>query len=908
MDNRFYKSHQRAAFLHRSRPHAPVSSSPPLSFVPLAILVAMMLPLAQAARAQYMVPGGLGVSPIVPSGPSIAEAGVNENRVAFPAPSGTIVPAHAQAGPQPGYDSASADTRAAFPATIVLPALPALLPAPAPTGALPAAPTALTPNLPPLRLRLSAQLPELIGKNERSTLSSFISGDTISGRPDLETTVLGHAELRRGDVRITADRLAYDQASDQAKASGNVRVNQAGNVYQGPQLQLKLETFEGFFNQPRYEFLATGGQGQADRVDFIDQNRSIALNATYTTCRREDLPGWMPAWVISATRISADTQSNIGVADNAQLTFFGVTTPAFPSLSFPLSNDRKSGFLAPTIGLDNLNGIEVTQPYYWNIAPNRDATVDATVMSKRGVNLSGEFRYLEEKYQGTARVDFMPTDSLRNRARWGLWTRHQQTLNGSGLGLDSLNATLNINRVSDDDYWRDFSRTPSLTGRLLASEGAVRWTRGDFSGQIRALKYQTLNYDLAPITPPYDRLPQITGNYDRYDWHGFDVHGGLDYSRFSGAEQLLQLQPDGQRIFGVMQVSRPIRTPGAFIIPKVQLHATAYQFDTPFANDPYRRTHATRVLPTFSLDSGLVFERDATFFGRSLRQTLEPRAFYVYTPYRDQSRLPNYDSAAYDFNFATVYTENAFSGDDRIADRNLLTLGVTSRLIDPESGVEAARFGIAQRLRFSDRNVTLPGGQPATDRVSDLLLGAQINWNPRWSVDTTLQYNPQTHRSARNTIGARYSPGPYRTVNVAYRYRDDDSTTASTGSKSIDLGWQWPINDLWGDKGKDLGPGRGLGGDRWYAVGRLNYSLRDRRMTDAVLGLEYDGCCYVARVVYQQLSTGVTSATRRILFQIELVGLTSVGASPLRTLRQQVPGYQLLRTQSEPPSRFTNYQ
>ena len=302
-----------------------------------------------------------------------------------------------------------------------------------------------------------------------------------------------------------------------------------------------------------------------------------------------------------------------------------------------------------------------------------------------------------------------------------------------------------------------------------------------------------------------------------------------------------------------------------------------------------------------------MFERDANLFGRAFRQTLEPRAFYVYTPYRDQSRLPVYDSAGNGFNFATIYTENAFSGNDRISDNNLLTVGTTTRLIDADTGAEAARFGIAQRFRFSDQKVTLPGGTAVSDRLSDVLVGAQINWTPKWSIDTTAQYNPDTHNSVRSTIGARYSPSSYRTIGAAYRYQDDSLSGPANGGKSIDLGFQWPLNDLWGDKGKDLGPGKGQGGNRWYAVGRLNYSLRDRRMTDAVMGLEYDGCCYIARVVLEQLSTGLVNTTRRVMFQLEFVGFSSVGSSPLQTLKANVPRYQNLRSPSESPSRFTNY-
>ena len=761
----------------------------------------------------------------------------------------------------------------------------------------------------PLQLRRTPQLVETIPTSERGLRPSFVDGDRISGRPDLETVVEGNASLRRGDTVIHADRLEYYQPDDLAKAQGNVRVNQGGNVYEGPELQLKVETFEGFFNNVRYQFLETGGNGNADRIDFVDANISVARKATYTTCRREDYPGWVPAWLLTAATLTTDTEESVGIATDARLSFMGVSSPALPSISFPLNNQRKSGLLPPVFGVDSVNGIELQMPYYWNIAPNRDATLTPTVMTKRGINMGSEFRYLENTYSGTLRADYMPSDQLRDRDRWGLWTTHSQTFDPKPFGLDGLTGTLRINRVSDNDYWRDFSRTPTLSTRLLDSEAALNWAKGDWYGQVRALSYQTLQYSLSPITPPYDRMPQLTANNIQYDWNGFDVSTSLDYTRFKADSQYAPLlngqrQPDGERAFGILQVSRPWITPGTFVIPKVQLHATSYQFEGPLANGS---NSASRTVPTFSIDSGMVFERDTSLFGRSFRQTLEPRLFYVRTPYRDQSQLPLYDTAANDFNFATIYTENAFSGNDRISDSNVLTGGVSTRLIDPDTGAEAARFGVAQRFRFSDQRVTLPGVSPVTDRLSDILVGAQINWTSKWTADTTVQYNPDSRRSERSTITARYNPGPYRTINAAYRYQADSSTLANDGNKSIDIGWQWPLNDLWGDKGKNLGPGRGEGGGRWYAVGRMNYSLKDSKLTDGVIGVEYDGCCWIGRVVLERLSTGQVSAATRIMFQIEFVGFAAVGASPLKTLSQNIQRYQPLRQPGETPSRFTNY-
>ncbi|MES2937504.1 MAG: LPS-assembly protein LptD [Pseudomonadota bacterium] len=748
----------------------------------------------------------------------------------------------------------------------------------------------------PAQLRPTPALREDIPRESRRDRPTFVSGEHISGRTDLETLVEGAAELRRGDTVIRADRLEYYQPDDLAKARGNVHVNQAGNIFEGPLLELKVDAFEGFFNEPRYRFLRTEAYGEADRVDFLDENHSVIRNATYTTCKRKPGPDWMPDWILRAASLKLDQEQEVGQAQGAVLSFFGLPILPVPSLSFPLSDTRKSGLLPPTIGLDNVSGLELTLPYYWNIAPNRDATFYPALMSKRGVDLGGEFRYLEPDYAGTVRANYMPGDRLRHRDRWGFSGRHDGAFN---LGGERFGLNLNLNRVSDDNYWRDFSRTgTSLTQRLLANDGALSWAQGNFSVTARALKWQVLQDPASPITPPYDRAPQVVGRYAREDLPGgLQTYVETDYTRFE-SDRMLTGQPNARRSFTVARLSRPWQTPGWFVTPKLQLHTTNYQFDAPLANGA---TSASRTVPTFSLDSGLVFERDASYFGRAFRQTLEPRAFYVYTPYRDQSLLPVYDTAANDFNFATIYTENAYVGNDRIADNNLLTLGATTRLIDPDNGAEVARFGVAQRLRFKDQRVTLPGETPVSERLSDILFGASVNWSPKWSTDATVQYNPKTGQSIRSTIGARYSPRDYHVVSAAYRLQRGLS-------EQLDVGWQWPLNDLWGDRGQDLGPGRGEGEGRWYSVGRLNFSLKDRRLVDAVVGLEYDAGCWLGRVVFERLQSSTSSANKRVLFQLEFVGFSRLGSNALKALKENVPRYQYLREEVTTPSRFGNYE
>jgi LPS-assembly protein len=351
----------------------------------------------------------------------------------------------------------------------------------------------------------------------------------------------------------------------------------------------------------------------------------------------------------------------------------------------------------------------------------------------------------------------------------------------------------------------------------------------------------------------------------------------------------------------------------------VALRSTSYDLDRPLANGS---VHATRTVPSFSLDSTAVFERPVHWFSRELTQTLEPRVQYVRTAYRDQNGLPLFDTAPRDFNQYAIFTENAFSGGDRINDANQVTLGLSSRLLDRQSGAEALRLGVVQKLLLADQRINPDGDQPITQRLSDLLLLGSASVIPNWWLDGSTQYGAQTHALQRGLMGVRFSPGPWRTVNLNYRY-------TRGASEQFELGWQWP---LFGrtpvGRPASAGPEPStqevrqqalqdplnLSGQRrtatsdcegtWYSVGRLSYSARDARLTDSLLGMEYDAGCWVGRVVAQRVSVGRTQATTRIMFQLELIGLSriSLGSNPLKALKDNIPGYRLLRDDSKATS------
>jgi LPS-assembly protein len=341
------------------------------------------------------------------------------------------------------------------------------------------------------------------------------------------------------------------------------------------------------------------------------------------------------------------------------------------------------------------------------------------------------------------------------------------------------------------------------------------------------------------------------------------------------------------------------RDSAAWLVPRVSVNAARYDTVWREPTVPARSREGRRTVPSFSLDAGLVLERRTEAFGRALQQTLEPRLLYVSTPFRDQSGLPNYDAAAKDFNFSSIYSDNLFSGVDRVSDANQLTAGFTTRLVDAATGVEALRLGLVQRVQFRTQRLTAaadgsPSSTPLDQRFSDVLALGSTSVLPGWTLDGAVQYSPEVRRSVRSIFGARYSPGPFRTVGATYRL-------ARGFSEQLELGWQWPV---WKSAAGPL-PGTRLAGaagggggscqGTWYSVGRVNYSLKDSRITDSVLGVEYDAGCWIGRFVAERVSTGRSAATTRLLLQLELVGLSRIGSNPLRVLKENIPGYQLLR-------------
>ncbi|MEC5215729.1 LPS-assembly protein [Actimicrobium sp. GrIS 1.19] len=676
-----------------------------------------------------------------------------------------------------------------------------------------------------------------------------ISAEQMTGRPDRELQLDTKVEIVRGNTTITADHAKYHIVEDEVDADGNVRMTRSGDVYTGDQLKLNVDAGEGFVTHPTYKLLRNNGQGHADRINFEAEDRATVVDGTYSTCEGPD-----PDWYLRSSRLALDTSRDVGMARNTVVYFKGVPILGSPQMSFPLSDARKSGVLPPTVGATSKGGLEITVPYYFNIAPNRDLTVYPKIIAQRGLQLGASARYLDPSYAGETRIEALPSDREAHADRWAVSSIHTQTLT-PGLTLN-----WNINAASDDNYRTDFANT--MTGAsqpLLLRDLNLTYSTAYWTAIARTTNYQVLQDPITPIARPYDRLPQLNFTAARPDVAGFDLALDSELTRFW--HPTLQR---GDRVYVNPKISYPIIAQGYFFTPKLSFHATRYNLDT--VANPGDNNTPSRALPTASLDGGMVFERDAKFFGKAMTQTLEPRLFYVYTPYRDQSALPNFDSGVADLSFAQLFSENRFVGNDRISDANQITAAVTSRFIEP-SGIERARVAIGQRYYFAQPQVTL--GTAITDSRSDLLLSASGMLSQSFYAETNMQYSQSQHQLDRANYGVRYQPGPMKVLNLQYR-----QDLANDLEKSVDVSTQWPF------------------AQRWYGVGRINYSIKTRKIAEGLLGMEYKADCWIFRIVAQRIPTATLQATTSLFFQLELNGLSKLGSNPLAALRSSVPGYQ----------------
>ena len=737
-----------------------------------------------------------------------------------------------------------------------------------------------------------------------ATYPLFVIADRLEGRTEQIAEGSGEVELRRAGSLFSGDKMTYWPLDDEVEVTGNARMLQEGQEINTPHFRLQLSEQIGFaekpdffivkevsnkFYRPQVPVVASSASnavtsgpmmlsvpnsyglpttaperrpsiasGTAERAEFDGENQISLFNTTYSTCK----PG-ATDWYMRASEVHLDYDQQVGEAKNAVLWFKDVPILYTPEATFSLNGQRKSGVLAPLFATSTRDGLDLTIPYYWNIAPNYDAVIYPRYMSKRGLQLGAQTEYFDFNYRGLAKAEYMPYDQMAERERYAFMVQHWHTL-GQGFS-----ASVNYNRVSDNFYFQDMSsRLVQTSQTQLPQQVSLAYTPAPWlQTNLQVLQYQTLQTDPSnPVAVPYFLEPQLNLIGFKPDVLGTDLTLIGQYTRFINPAQV-----QGDRLVVYPQFSLPIVHPSFSFVPKVGLHATEYVLNNqPTASDP---TNISRVLPTFTLDSSVIFERDTSVLDKPFIQTLEPRLYYVNIPYKDQSNIPIFDTYQSDFNFAQIFSENRYSGYDRINDANQLTAALTTRMLDGATGVEKLRAMIGQVYYFRPGKVVLPGQSPQTEGFSSVISAFSGLVLPKTYADVAWQYNFAENVNERFSAGMRFQPELGKVISAGYRYTRDTVSGAPTVDQ-FDVSGQWPLSS------------------RVYAVGRYNYSfLGNSQLLEAIAGLEYNAGCWALRAVVQRLEAIAGSPNTSLFLQLELNDFASIGSNPINLLRRSIPGY-----------------
>ncbi|HET7402352.1 MAG TPA: LPS-assembly protein LptD [Usitatibacter sp.] len=713
------------------------------------------------------------------------------------------------------------------------------------------------------RLQIEKQLHLAPTRPERDS-AKFLEADQIEGEPDQKIVATGNVILRQRGASIRADRLEYSQQDQKAVATGHVKLERNGDAATGPRLDYDMSEDRGHMDSPVFEFPKTAerkssSRGQAASADLSQNQVNVLHSAEYTSC-----PAPRDDWFLRVHELLIDSSRNVGTAYNSTLYFLGMPILYTPYMTFPLDNKRKSGFLSPTFGTSGKSGFEMALPYYWNIADNFDATATPKIYTKRGLQLGGEFRYLEPTFNGELVGEILPHDRIAEIDRYFVGLRHSQALWGG------WNAAINAQKVSDDNYFRDLSTRIAATSQTnLPRDAIVAFQDDVWALSARALAYQTLQDPLNPgaIPIPYRIVPRLAASGLKQNVAGFlDWQVYSEYSNFRHPTLV-----SGQRVIVYPSVDIPFRRSWGYVVPKVGVDFTQYKLDQSTGDDSPSRT-----LPIASIDSGLFFDRSTTWGGRAFEQTLEPRLYYLYVPFKDQGNLPNFTTAEADINFAQLFRENRFVGGDRIGDANQVTLAVTTKLIESSTGLERFRGSLGQTYFFRPPRVTLTGTSDTDTKNSDIVAVASSQMAPTVSVDMGIQYTPNLSRSQRLAFQTQWMPDPGKILNLAYRYtRGDPLATDPSlrGIKQVDVSSQWPITST------------------ITGLGRIDWSTQERKVLEGLAGFEYNAGCWQLRAVAHRFITSAQQYSTSFQIQLELTGLSRIGINPFETIRRNISGY-----------------
>jgi LPS-assembly protein len=686
-------------------------------------------------------------------------------------------------------------------------------------------------------------------------LPTHVRADEAEAVQDGRSEFRGRVEMTRGQNRLRADQVVYDSETDMTQARGNVVLdNETGDSYRTQYLEMHNETRRGHATAGTYTLSSNDARGDMQRVDFLDADHARLTEVRYTTCA----PG-QDDWYLIAPRMEIDNLEEMAYVRNARVEFKGVPIYYLPFGAFSISNKRKSGFLTPSFGYTSRNGIDVTTPYYFNLAPNYDATVTPRVMGLRGLLLQNEFRYLTRQLRGQVDLGFLPDDRLRDRDPVTGQPLNKDRYAGKYVHAHTFNplwtANVNLQGVSDKDYLREFGNNLNIIATThLPQNAEVNYRGSIWNFTARLNDHQTVDKTIPPESRPYARLPQLALSANTPTVSGqTQYHFSSELVRFHRAGVSIT----GNRLNLMPAVSYPMLRSYGFLTPRVGARYIGYNLSgTP-------DTSPSVAAGFFSLDGGLFLDRGFAWGGHNYTQTLEPRIYYLYTPHKNQNHLPNFDSGAPGISFPGLFRDQRLDGGDRIGDANQITLALTSRVLDAGDGAERLRGSIGRIYYFADRRVNIPAGL-IRDRNSDLVAEGAARLRGNWFATADAVVARDVYKTRQSNIYLQYNPARNKIVNIGQRYyRSDIRQHRSSDLHQRDISFEWPLIA------------------RWSIRARALDSLREDRSLESYVGAQYQSCCWAFRAIggRRLIEADLTVTPNRykhakfILFELELTGL-----------------------------------
>jgi LPS-assembly protein len=728
-------------------------------------------------------------------------------------------------------------------------------------------------------------LPQLTSAEDLATQKQFpeisqgsieIEGDSLETLLDRKMKAKGNAILKKGNKTIKAEVIEYDEVSEKLITTGNTNIDLESMSLRGSKLTLKLSDETGSMEDASFNFkrgdkeeksvIKNGTvitkrsydfRGDAKAIFFEGENKKRLQSGRVTTCEADS-----DDWYLKSSNMEVNTKTDRVNASNAVVEFKGLPVLYTPYINFSLNKNRKSGFLATTVGTTTKSGFDLQIPYYFNISPNMDATLTARYLGKRGPQADGEFRYMEENYSGKNQIQFMKHDEESAKDnRYFVKLEHQHKFN------NGWSASYNYQKVSDDTYFSDLATMIQVTSVVnLPQRANINYAGDTWKFNALTEKYQTLTN---ASNSPYQRLPQLDlsgrKDFDSYildfksQWAYFDRDEKFNYESNQKAT--------GSRLSITPSISVPFAETYGYIKPKLSANLRSYNLNNSSVDNKDIFT------PIVSIDSGMYFDRTVNLLNQNFTNTLEPRLFYVYIPYKDQSALPNFDTGLADLNMQTLFSENQFNGQDRINDANQLTASIASKFID-KNGKERLSGIVAQRYYLEDRRI-FGSELEAKKANSDIFIGGTARLENSLNLDAMFQYDPTSSKFLRSTLSTRYNPEPGKMLNLSYRMIDNVSDNTQD-LKVFNAAGQWPL------------------GNRFYSIGRYNYDIKTAQTIEVLGGIEYDGGCWVARTIFDRISLPTSPQPNYTFFvQLELNGLGTIGSDANKLnnfLYRNVPG------------------